>query len=196
MATAAAVQSAIDGYWSDEDYEDRMVAIAAFEIDGDSGVEAPWLGDQLRNFHGISVDAPWPCLLAVFPRLLDAVAFARCLRDHLNRHCRIGVNLAEFEATAAGEPGNGASFAMCLMEQNEPGGITISAVAGQRITSRLTGGDDGRALVGGWRGYLYAGLQWGGLLGYFAAWCYAIYWMISYYIIHGTYPCFPKFMCG
>jgi hypothetical protein len=196
MPSAAAVQSAIDGYWRDEDYEDRMVAIAAFEVDGEGGLEAPWLARQLRDCHGMSVEASWPCVLAVFPRLVDAVAFARRLRDRLNGHCRIGLNLAEFEATAAGEPGKGSSFAKRLMEQSGPGGITISAVAGQRVTSRLLGGDDGRAQVGGWRGNMYAGLQWGGLLGYFAAWCYAIYWMISYYIIHGTYPCFPKFMCG
>ena len=196
MANATAVEAAISDYWSDVDYEDRMVAITCFAFENDEVVEGGWVAGQLRDFNGVLVDGSCPHNLAVFPRMVDAIGFAARLREHLNGGCRIGINLAEFETTPEGLPGAGSNLAKRLMKQSEPGGMTVSAVAGQRITSRLLGGEDGGAIAGGWRGYLYAGLQWGGLLGYFAAWSYAIYWMISYHTIHGTYPCMPDWLCG
>lgn len=150
----------------------------------------------MRHHDGVWVDVPWPHGLAVFPRVVDAIGFAARLRDRLNGHCRIGVNLADFEVSEDGGPGPGSHFAQALMKQSGPGGLTVSAVSGQRITSRLVGGEDGSDIATGWRGALYTGLQWGGLLGYFAAWMFGIYWVISYFVIYKTHLSWPEFMCG
>ncbi len=194
MANATAVQAVLDERWTDIDYEDRMVAIACFTVDAEDG---GWWRRKLGECEGVLVDAAWTQLrVAVFLRMVDAVGFAHHLRDRLDGRCRIGVNLAEFEVSGDGRPGEGVLYAAQLMEQSEPGGMTISAVAGQKVTTRLGAGEDGRDTATGWRGLLYLSLQVGGLLGYFAAWMYGFYWVISYYVEHKVYPCWPEFMCG
>ncbi len=141
------------------------------------------------------MDTAWPCCLAVFLRLVDAVDFSTGLRARLGERVRIGVNLGELLVGPDGRPGAGTTGAKALMEQSEPGGMCISAVAGDRITSRLRAGEDGREEEGVWRPVIFAALQWSGLLAYFLGWCYLIYWKISYFARHGSYPCWPQGLC-
>jgi|GEM_PF-3291285 len=197
MATAVAVHEALARRWSDDEYEDRMVAIACFAVTDDAGDDEPqWLARQLRSHHGVQVDTGWPCALAVFPRLIDATTFARELRHRLDGRVRMGVTLDVFEVTGDGRPAAGSEFAKELMRQCEPGGLVISAVPGERITTRLAGDRLEPDHGGGLRHVVLTGLQWAGLLGYFLGWSYLIYWKAAHFAQHGSYPCWPQWLCN
>ncbi len=121
----------------------------------------------MHDHNGVSVEAVWPCFLAVFPKLIDAVGCTRTLRGRLSKRIRAGVNLGEFQLAPDGAPGPDSTYAKWLMEQSKPGGACISGVAGDRITSRVGADEEGERNKGTWPPILFATLQWTGLLGYF-----------------------------
>ena len=152
--------------------------------------------EEIRTRGGAWVDVPWSCFLAVFLRLVDAVGWARDVRSRLKERVRIGVNLDEFRVGPDGDPGAGAAFAMRLMEQSELGGICISAVIGDQMTSRISGGDEGRRQEGFIRRLFFAALQLAALLAYFLGFFYLIYWTKLQFAVHGSFPCLPQWLCG
>ena len=200
IATAAAVQNALDKRWSEDDYDNRLVAIACFEIDGwitaSDELEQRWVRCQIRAHNGVSIDVTWSSLLVIFPRLVDAVGCATQLRNRFNRRIRTGLNLGEFLVASDGCPGSGSRFAKRLMEQSEPGGVCISCVAGEHVTSRISGDESDQNKERVWRSIIFTALQWTGLLAVFLGWSYLTYWKISHYAIHGSFPCWPQWMCG
>jgi hypothetical protein len=199
IATAAAVQDTLARRWSETNYESRSVAIACFTVDdGDADDDEPgegWVRRQVHDHDGFLVDVAWPCVLTVFPRLVEAVAFSTLLRHRLDKRVRIGVNLGEFLVAPDGRLGPGPTFAKWLMEQSEPGGMCVSAVTDDLITSRIGASEDGKKNERAWRSIVLAALQWAGLLGYFLGWFYLIFWKISYFASHGSYPCWPQWLC-
>jgi len=196
IATAAAIRDALARRRSETDYESRLVAIACFAVDGASADdERRRIRRRLRDHNGVAVDVDWPCILAVFPELVDAVDFSARLRRRLDGRIRIGVNLGAFLVAADGSPGSDSIFARWLMAQSEPGGMCVSAIAGDRVTARIGAAEEVRDDEPAGRRILFASLQWAGLLAYFLGWCYLIYWKVSYFAVHGSYPCWPQWAC-
>lgn len=200
MASSVAIRDAIIRYWREGDYVVPMVGIVCLEIDGGDETDLESTLDQvkseIRAHHGAKVDGAWDYLLAVFPAFEDAFSCAKRLCEHLNGRARIGVNFGEFQVDQAGHPIAGSIFARRLMDESGSGGICVSAVAGERITSRILDGQSKPGTEALWRKVLFTTLQWGALLGYFLGWFYLIYWQISYFKTHGKYPCWPAWMCA
>ena len=204
MATALAGQEEFDGrLWGNDpdiDYENRMVAIACVGFEGNqpdkTSDEARWLGKQAKSRGGFLVDSNWPACVIVFPTMSDALPCLKRLHKRWGGGIRTGVNLAEFKAAPDGEPGGGSAYARTLMEQTEPGGISVSAVVESRLTSRVSAADlEGKERIG-LRLKVLLALQLAALLAYFLGWYYGIYWRIAYFIEHGKYPCWPDWACS
>jgi hypothetical protein len=204
MATALAVQKALAGHnWGNDpdiDYENRLAAIACVAIEdlppGLENGDLQWLGNQVRRFDGVFVDAPWPAHLVVFANMMDAMNWASGLQKHFAVRTRIGVNLAEFLATPEGRPDAASLFARNLMEQSEPGGMCVSAVVEERMTSRLRAADfETKSRITWFTVFLFV-LQVSGLLAYFLAWYYGIFWKTSTFAKTGSYVCWPQWLCG
>ena len=108
---------------------------------------------------------------------------------------RIGVNLGDVVDDGAGFHGTGVAFADRLVALAEPGGICVSAVAYDRVTSVIGPGGAPAERTGG-RHRIAAVIQWSALLAYFFGWFALIAWKNIHYAIYKTWPCWPAWMCG
>lgn len=148
--------------------------------------------DDLLAGHGggLVAVAPEGRVLA-FPRLQEASAFAAALHLAARRgggpRPAVGINL--------GRAGNAAdvAFAHALRRRAGPGETLISAVTGDRLTSRVRA--EGPNEPPGWRGWILPAIGLTGFLGYFFGWFYAIYWKLEAYASTGSFPCWPGWLC-
>ncbi|MDP6706252.1 MAG: hypothetical protein QF893_07915 [Alphaproteobacteria bacterium] len=107
------------------------------------------------------------------------------LRDR-DLSLRLGINLGGLGARDI-------DYARKLRAMAGPGQICISAVATNKLTSRVRA--DGRNEPPGWRLYILPTIGLTGFLGYYFGWFYAIYWKLAYYVSNEQFPCWPEFMC-
>ncbi len=108
---------------------------------------------------------------------------------------RIGVNLGDVVDDADGIHGNGVAFADRLKALADPGGVCVSAVAYDQVTSVIGPGGvpedrdgDGHRIA--------AVIQWSAVLAYFFGWFALIFWKNIHYALYKTWPCWPAWMCG
>ncbi len=204
MVTAAIAQQVIAGRWSFDDpaitptitYDNLSVAIVCvgFE-DTTSGDDKRRLDAYARTHDGLTIDVAWSASLIVFQSMVAAVSFANVLHDAFKRRIRIGVNYSETLATPDGVLAAGAHFAKTLMAQSEPGGISISAIVDDKITSTMKAVEFERPEPRQLRHIIFGAIQLSVLLGYFLMWWYGIYWKTSIIAIGGSYTCWPEWLC-
>ncbi len=131
--------------------------------------------------------------LREFADLVDAVAWAR-RRLLADPGLRIGVNLCELPPDDEERRRRGIAFAAELRDQAEEGGLCVSAVNFERLTSRLTAAqlrqDEEPPAP------FATALQWTLLLGYFAVWMGLVSWKAIEIGIHGSFQCWPSWLCG
>ncbi|MAG97277.1 MAG: hypothetical protein QF797_07075 [Alphaproteobacteria bacterium] len=146
----------------------------------------------LRAFAAV-LDADGEASLREFPNIADAVAWAR--KQLLAAPgLRVGVNLCELPPGDEPRRRRGIAFAEQLRDQAEAGGLCVSAVSFERLTSRLTAGDlrqneDPPAPFA-------TTLQWTLLLGYFVVWMGLASWKAIEIAVHGSFQCWPSWLCG
>jgi hypothetical protein len=131
--------------------------------------------------------------LREFPSVVEAVAWAR--KQLLAApELRIGVNLCEVPPGDDERRQRGIAFAEQLRDQAEAGGLGVSAVSFERLTSRLTAAelarDDEPPAA------FATALQWTLLLGYFVAWMGLVSWKAYEIAVHGSLQCWPSWLCG
>ena len=202
MTSASAVQTAISGSWSFADpaieYESRTVALVCIgfaDDDPQTDDETHWLRQRCQSGGGIVIDATWQDHLIVFESMTEALAFTKPIQERFGRRLRIGVNLSESIAASNGEPGTGALFARKLMSQSEFGGMRLSAVVADQMTSVLNATDvETEERPSRWH-IVVGALQLSVLLGYFLTWWYGIYWKTSIIAFSGSYTCWPEWLC-
>ena len=192
VATAAVIEQALAARWTEGDARDRSVAILCLNHPAPADDR---LAQCIASHGGALVSRPGPELLAVFLRIIDAMACAKALQAVLaGGSARIGVNYGEFRYLADGRPGDDVAFALQLTRQAPPGGICISAVNRHAVTSRVDPAAP-EAPVSGARQRCWLALQVSGLLAFFLGWCYLIYWKAAYFAEHGVNPCWPDWLC-
>jgi len=200
MVTAAIAQQVIAGRWSLDNpvitYDNLSVAIVCvgFE-DATSEDDKRRLHEYAHTHDGLTIDVLWSDSLIVFQSMIEAVSFTHVLHDAFKRRIRIGVNYSETLATPDGVLATGADFAKTLMAQSEPGGISISAIVADKITSTMKAVEFERPEPRHRRHIFFGAIQLSVLLGYFLIWCYAIYWKTSVIAIGGSYTCWPEWLC-
>ena len=119
--------------------------------------------------------------LREFPDIGDAVAWAR-------------KQLLELPPGDEARRHRGMAFAEQLREQAEAGGLCVSAVSFERLTSRLTAADLKQDALP--PAPFATALQWTLLLGYFVAWMGLVSWKAYEVAVHGSFQCWPSWLCG
>ena len=198
--------------------ERRLATVLSAEIvgfrdeDGAIGTDARKsdrgmpLSSRIAEYRGRLVgrrDGTW---MAEFAGVPDAVRFAAAVQlEQEARNAvlqadrriawRIGVNLGDVVDDGDGIHGTGVAFADRLKELAEPGGVCVSAVAYDQVTSVIGPGGVTGERVGG-KHRIAAALQWSALLAYFFGWFALIAWKNIHYALYKTWPCWPGWMCG
>ncbi|HJP19963.1 MAG: hypothetical protein QF546_10270 [Alphaproteobacteria bacterium] len=146
----------------------------------------------LRAFAAVA-GADGQASLREFPDIGDAVAWAR---KHLlaTPGLRIGVNLCEVPPGDEARRRRGIAFAEQLRDQAEAGGLCVSAVSFERLTSRLTAEDLRQEALP--PAPFATALQWTLLLGYFVAWMGLVSWKAYEVAVRGSFQCWPSWLCG
>jgi len=197
LATATAIQNAIARHYRAGNHENPQVGIVCLSLDEGCASNADdwrWILESVHAHHGAYVEDIAAPRFAVFPVLVEAIGFAKALQRQFAKRIRIGVNLGAFAAVSNGDRSSGTAYAEQLMDESGPGEMCVSALAGNRLTSRIRD-DQPQSDLSRWRSCLSLFLQWGGLIGYFAGWAYLIYLKFSYFAEHGTHFCAPEWLC-
>ena len=194
------------------DVERRLATIFSADVVGlAAGAEleanrAQLLDRKIAEHKGRIFGRRGAAVTAEFASVVDAVRCAvEVQREFGTRNavasveervvCRVGVNLGDVVDAADGPEGGGVDFAARLKDLAEPGGVRVSAVAHDRVTS-VIGLDGARRDDRGRKHRIAWLIQWSALLAYFLGWWALIFWKTIYYAVHSTWPCWPVWMCN
>jgi hypothetical protein len=167
---------------SPDEFRMRLVALVSLDE-----VTAAACGGPLARHGGRRLAES----LAVFPGLEAAARFACAVQRGAGAgdgpRPAIGINL--------GAPARAAdlAFAHELRARAAPGETLISAITGNRLTSRVRADGPNEPL--GWRLYLLPAVGLACFLGYFLGWFYAIFWQLAEIALTGHSTCCPDWLC-
>jgi len=193
MTLEPAILSIGDEARTPDDFRHGLIAILSLSPETASSD----IAELLRCHGGVLAALQADGAVLTFPRLQEAAIFARALqtaaRAGAGPRPAVGINLGAPRLAADGQGGTDVAFAHALRRRAAPGEILISAVTGDRLTSRIRA--EGPNEPPGWRGWILPTIGLAGFLGYFFGWFYAIYWKLEGYATTGSFACWPEWLC-
>jgi hypothetical protein len=182
-------------------YDDiPMVALVASAIVADANVSADpcpaFVHARIGRHQGRIVHSREGACIVEFPTVGDAVACASKVQRALTRRIdgqpehqrlKLGINLCHVPPGDTAKARRGLDYARHLCDMAEPGGLCLSAVIGDRLTSRRSLAEILADEVRPNRAA--AALQWAALIGYFGLWMGLIAWRAIHFALYDTWPC-------
>jgi len=182
-------------------YDDMPVValVASSVVAGTNGSADPcpaFVHARIGHHQGRVVSNREGACVVEFPTVGNAVACASKVQRALTRRIegqperlqlKLGINLCHVPPGDTAKARRGLDYAKRLCDMAEPGGLCLSAVIGDRLTSRRSAAEILADEVRPNR--TAAALQWVALIGYFGLWMGLISWRVIHFALYDTWPC-------
>lgn len=182
-----------------QDVDDTELTALLVAVGRDEASLSSWRRDcldpLLARYGGHVVAVGRSRLLAEFDGVTDAVNCALAAQRRAGVAPGIGINLGELRVDDNSVGGEDLNFALSLAERAEPGGICVSGISRNQVTTDISA--EAVTAEGARPRYLIAStIAASVLLAYFLIWYGLIAWKTIAYELYGSYPCWPAFLCG